>query len=140
MMKLINKAGAFLYFFMFTGLVVFTVWGFWQLSPLIVFYYLTMMVLMFVRSAFKIKNWLTNHALSVMLSIDQHWQVTFSPLLNLGVKTKHKFGKEDETASSVVGKNLKATGGLHWMLIELLLSMVLEGGRPHAVPSIEDDE
>ena len=75
-----------------------------------------------------------------MFRIGSHWQVILAPILNLGVKTIHKFGRPDETASSVVGKNLLETGGLHWRMIEKLLSVIMEGGKPHAVPSIEEDE
>ena len=135
-----GKILAFLYFFMFNGLVAATFWAFYVFIEPVFWFYIVCLLFMFLRFAFKVRDPVTAYARDVMTSVDQHWQVIFAPLLNLGVTTKHKFGNPDETASSVVGKNLRATNGRHWILIERLLSVVLEGGRPHSVPSIEDDE
>ena len=135
-----KKVMAFLYFWMFMALVAWpfvAAWLYWQ-----EFFWVTivMMGLMFAKSAFKLDNPVTRYAMNYMLTLDQTWQVVHSPLLNLGVSTKHKFGAPDETASSVVGKNLEATNGRHWILIEFMLSTVLEGGKPHALKSREFDE
>lgn len=108
-------------------------------KPVLIFY-LTSLALTFCRFVLKWENWLTLWATTNMIAIDQWWQVMFAPLLNLGVTTEHRFGAPDETASSVVGKNLQATGELRWKVIEWCLSIVLEAGKPHAVPNIEDDE
>lgn len=129
-----------LYVLMFFSLIALTVWCMWLITPYIVYFYLVMMVLMFMRFALGVRNYATKYALNVMLSIDQQWQVIFSPLLNIGIRSKHKFGSADETASSVVGKNLVETGQWRWKFIELMLSILLEGGRPHSVRSIEHDE
>ena len=80
-----------------------------------------------------------NYARDALISLDQTWQTTFSPILNLW-PNKYKFGSPDESASSVVGKNLRATNGLRWKMIELVLSLVLELGKPHSIKSIEEDE
>lgn len=128
------------YALMFTGLIAVTFLLLWTINPIVLYFYLSCLALMFVRFSLKVKDPLTKYAAKIMISLDQHWQVIFSPLLNIGVTTEHRFGNEDETASSVVGKNLKATGDLRWKIIEFFLSAILEGGKPHAVPSIEEDE
>ena len=109
------------------------------IEPLLLYFYVAMFLLMVTRYLFGWRFWLTTWARDVMTSIDQHWQVLMAPLFNLGVTTEHKFGNPDETASSVVGKNLQATGLLRWRVIEWFVSVLLEGGRPHSIPSIEKD-
>lgn len=79
------------------------------------------------------------YALAVMTSVDQLWQVIASPIFNVWAH-KYKFGNPDETASSVVGKNLRATNGLEWRIIEFVLRWLFEFGKPHSIKAIEDDE
>lgn len=133
-----SKLAGFLYSLMFFGLVAGCFVLFYWLNPYLFYFYIACLFLMFCKNALRINFWLTKWSERVMTSIDQHWQVVLAPLLNLGVSTQHKFGNPDETASSVVGKNLKATGALRWRVIEFMLSFVLEGGKPHSIPSIED--
>ena len=128
-----------LYFLMFMFLMLGTFVGFYLLEPVILYVIIGFLVLSGLRHAFKWRNWLTKWADQFMTSIDQTWQVLFSPLLNLGVTTKHVFGYPDETASSVVGKNLRDTNLLRWRMIEKVVT-ILEGGKPHSIPSIEEDE
>ena len=131
MRKAANKVAAVLYFFLFVGLVGLTFWAFYVFVQPVFWFYIACLLGMAAK---------VRYCTRVMISIDQHWQVVLAPILNIGVTTRHRFGNPDETASSVVGKNLRATNGRHWILIELLLSIVLEGGRPHAIPSIEHEE
>ncbi len=87
---------------------------------------------------FGIKTDVTSWAVHYLTSEDQRWQVMWSYLLNKAPNLSHSFGDEDETASSVIGRNLLATDALEWRLIEFVLSWVLEGGKPHSIPAIED--
>jgi len=119
------------------GLAVGTFYFFWWLNPLLLYFYLSALALLIVRHAFGIRNWLTKLGDRIMTSIDQHWNVICSPVLNLFVRTKHRFGDPDETASSVVGKNLRDTNDAEWRYIEFVASWLLEGGKPHCIPSIE---
>ena len=135
-----KKIFGFMYALMFLVLMVGTFGVFYLVHPYILYFFGVMLVLIALRHAFRWRNWLTNWADKVMTSIDQTWQVLFSPLLNLGVTTKHKFGDPDETASSVVGKNLRDTNLFRWRFIEKVVSILLEGGKPHSIPSIEEDE
>lgn len=128
----------FIYAVMFLALMFGTFYGFYLLEPYILYFILVQLVLIALRHAFHWRNWLTNWADNFMTSIDQTWQVLFSPLLNLGVTTEHRFGHPDETASSVVGKNLRDTGLFRWRFIEKVVSVLLEGGKPHSIPSIEN--
>ena len=129
-----------LYPAVFFGLAGFALYGLWLIEPMILHFHLACLLMMFVRYTFNVKFWLTKWANNIMTSLDQYWQVVFSPILNLAPDLVHRFGNEDETASSVVGKNLRDTNARHWIAIEKVLSVVLEGGRPHSLPSIEDDE
>lgn len=79
------------------------------------------------------------YAMRVMIALDQGWQVVVSPILNLW-KPRHKFGAPDETASSVCGKNLRDTGETRWKILEVIFSWLFEGGKPHSIKAIEDDE
>ncbi len=100
---------------MFLVLMFGTFYGFYLLEPYILYFILVQLVLIALRHAFHWRNWLTNWADSFMTSID-------------------------ETASSVVGKNLRDTGLFRWKFIEKVVSILLEGGKPHSIPSIEEDE
>jgi len=120
------------------GLALGTFWLFYWLNPFLFWFYIAMLVLMIARHALGIKNWVTKWAGRTMTSIDQHWNVICAPILNRFVKTQHRFGDPDETASSVVGKNLRDTGDLEWVWIEFVASWLLEGGKPHCIPSIEE--
>ena len=130
----------FLYPIMFFALVGGAIYGLYWLHPFIVYFYLACLLLMIARYNLNLKGRTTRWAVRVLTSIDQHWQVLLSPILNLAPDLYFRFGNEDETASSVVGKNLKFTNARHWIVIEWVLSHTLEGGRPHSIPSIEDDE
>jgi hypothetical protein len=81
----------------------------------------------------------SRYVLSVLTSVDQLWQVIASPVLNLW-QHKYRFGNPDETASSVIGKNLRSGNGLEYRIIEFVLSWLFEFGKPHSIKAIEDDE
>ena len=134
-----KKLFGFLYASMFLGLVAGTFYVLFQITPFIVGGFGLLLVLSGLRHGLKWKNWLTEWADNLITSIDKTWQVLFSPLLNLGVTTEHRFGDHKETASSVVGKNLRDTGLFRWKFIEKILSTLLEGGRPHSIKSIRED-
>lgn len=135
-----SKIFGFIYALFFLGSALGFFWLMWIIEPYVLYFYLSMLGLLFCRHVLGIKFWLTKWADYVMTSLDQHWQVLFAPLFNLGVTTEHKFGHPDETASSVVGKNLRDTGLFRWRFIEKVISILLEGGRPHSIPSIESNE
>jgi len=120
------------------GLAVGTFWLFYWLNPYLFYFYVGALVLMIMRHALGLRFWMTKWADSTMTSIDQHWNVVCSPILNRFVRTQHRFGDPDETASSVVGKNLRDTNDPEWRYIEFVASWLLEGGKPHCIPSIED--
>lgn len=130
----------FFYGLLFVGLVLATPAAMYLVHPAIFYFYLFNLVGAALYFSKLFKNPLTKWCAANMLSIDQTWQVHLSPILNIGVRTKHKFGAPDETASSVVGKNLEATNELRWKLIEWFLATFLEGGKPHAIKAIEWDE
>jgi len=46
--------------------------------------------------------------------------------------------KINKTAFGVVGKNLRDTNNPEWRYIEFVASWLLEGGKPHCIPSIEE--
>lgn len=72
----------------------------------------------------------------LLLSIDQFFNVLLSPVLNLFLpKTAHRFGNEDETLSSVFGKNAATVTWCYWMC--RLLHLFDKG---HCHKSIEHDE
>ncbi len=107
-------------------------------SPIIVLMFLVCSGLMIARYVFGVKTEVTKWAVHYLTSEDQRWQVMYKFLLNTAPNISHKFGDEDETASSVIGRNLLANNGLEWRMIEFVLSWVLEGGKPHSIPAIED--
>jgi hypothetical protein len=77
----------------------------------------------------------------VDISLDQFGNVYCARLLNWALITKeswHKFGNEDETVSSVLGKN-KAAGTLTWLgwLISIRLNKI---EKNHVEQAIENDE
>lgn len=137
---MLNKILSFLYFSIFTGLVGGLIYALYWFHPFILYFYVGCLVLMGARYGLGVENPLTKWACYCLTSLDQTWQVTLSPLLNIAPNIVHKFGHPDETASSVVGKNLQATGALHWKMIEWCLATILEGGKPHSIPAIEADE
>lgn len=122
------------------GLAVGTFVLFYWLNPILFYFYAITLGLLIARHALGIKTWVTKWGDNTMTSIDQHWNVVLAPILNRFVKTEHKFGNPDETASSVVGKNLRDTNDPEWRYIEFVASWLLEGGKPHCIPSIEEDE
>jgi len=124
-----------LYVLMFFGLIVFQVV---ITSPVIVLMFIVCAGLMIARYGFGVKTELTKWAVHYLTAEDQRWQVMYKFLLNLAPNLSYSFGDEDETASSVIGRNLLITNGLEWRMIEFVLSWVLEGGEPHSVPAIED--
>lgn len=128
------------YVAMFFGLVGGFIYGLYWLNPLIFYFYLACLFLMYARYGIGVKTDLTRWAVQVLTSIDQHWAVLLKFPLNMAPDMVHGFGNPDETASSVVGKNLKATGAWHWKAIEFCLAYLLEGGKAHSIPAIEEDE
>lgn len=135
-----KKLLGFLYSILFIALVAVTVAALYLWANPVFYFYLFNLVFAFCYGTLGIKNRLTFWCYNNMICVDQGWQVLFAPLLNLGVRTQHKFGWADETASSVVGKNLSATGELRWRIIEWVLSIALSLGRPHSLKAIEHDE
>ena len=74
----------------------------------------------------------------VLLTIDQSANVIFAPILNLFVQgSGAKFGDEDETLSSVFGKNVRS-GTCRLCTIMCRLLHWLDKG--HCEKSIETDE
>lgn len=73
----------------------------------------------------------------VLLTLDQGANVIFSPILNFILKPKYKFGDEDETLSSVFGKNVRAGECKACYYICRVLHMI---DPDHCKKSIEDDE
>lgn len=123
-----------IFFVVFFGLAVgflaFISYALWLVQPVLVWTVPIYWALMILGN---------DYAVRVMLSLDQGWQVLVSPWLNLW-KHPHRFGAPDETASSVLGKNLEETGLFRYKACEFVLSWVFEGGKPHSVRAIEDDE
>lgn len=78
---------------------------------------------------------------NIALSIDQLGNVVCGQLFNLTLIHRysvHKFGKEDETISSVIGKNKKAnTLTVAGRLLDMLLDII---DRNHSIDAIEEDE
>jgi len=76
----------------------------------------------------------------IAVSIDQLANVVCAKLFNIILITNigYKFGKEDETISSVLGKN-KKQGTLRFLgkLLDLILDQI---DKDHSVKSIETDE
>jgi 8-oxo-dGTP diphosphatase len=76
----------------------------------------------------------------IAVSIDQLGNVVCSKLFNIILITSsgYQFGKEDETISSVLGKN-KELGTLRFLgkLLDLLLDQI---EKDHSIRSIEADE
>jgi len=80
------------------------------------------------------------HLYNIALGIDQLGNVVCGQLFNLTLikKTGYRFGNEDETISSVIGKNkrtntLTATG----RLLDTLLDAI---DKNHSIDAIEEDE
>jgi hypothetical protein len=76
----------------------------------------------------------------VALGIDQLGNVVCARLFNFFLIdiTGHKFGNEDETISSVLGKNKRAnTLTLFGMLLDMLLELI---DKNHNIEAIEEDE
>ena len=132
--------GAVIYTLLFVGLAVGTFYAMWYYIPYFFYFNIGAIVISGIGHTFKLRGGIFWWADNIATGLDQYWQVCVAPLLNLGVRTKHYFGYCDETASSVVGKNIQATNGRHWIIIEKVVSVLLEGGKPHSVPSIEKDE
>jgi len=133
-----SKLFGFLYGLVFFALAAGSFAAMYFFIEPVFWFYISMLVMMALRHGLGVKIWITKWADYNMTSLDQTWQVLFAPILNIGVTTNHKFGHPDETASSVVGKNLRDTGLFRWKFIEKIVSILLEGGKPHSIPSIED--
>ena len=71
------------------------------------------------------------------LAPDQMINVWSAWFLNKPLSVKYRFGHEDETLSSVVGKNL--TQGEHFVIIDNCLSYFLRDDN-HSTESIEKNE
>ena len=77
----------------------------------------------------------------IALGIDQLGNVVCANLFNIILIrscSEHRFGNEDETISSVIGKN-KKTGTLTFMgwVLDAILDAIQ---KQHSLLSIEDDE
>jgi hypothetical protein len=76
----------------------------------------------------------------IALAIDQLGNVVCAKLFNIILITNigYKFGKEDETISSVLGKN-KKQNTLRFLgkLLDLILDQI---DKNHSIKSIEEDE
>ena len=135
-----NKILNILYALLFFALILVAPITMYLLNPIILYVNIFFLIFSSLYYVFHLKNKLTYWALRSILAVDQGWQTWLSPILNVGVTTDHKFGNADESASSVVGKNLKETDELRWKIIEFVLSTVMEGGKPHSIKAIENDE
>lgn len=78
-----------------------------------------------------------NYFWRVLLAIDQMANVFFSPVLNWVLKPKHLFGDEDETLSSVFGKNVRNGSCRACHVMCLILHFI---DTNHCKKSIEEDE
>lgn len=79
----------------------------------------------------------------ILMSLDQLYNVLLSPWHNLTLDPQFGlFGAEDETVSSVIGKQIKGGDKRgHWQFIEKVLRLVLEADKKgHSVSAIEEDE
>lgn len=77
---------------------------------------------------------------NIARGIDQLGNVVCGRLFNLTLikKTGYKFGNEDETISSVIGKNKKTnTLTIAGYLLDLLLDKI---DKNHSIDAIEEDE
>lgn len=76
----------------------------------------------------------------ILLGIDQLGNVVCARLFNFFLIdiNGHQFGNEDETISSVIGKNKKTnTLTLFGMLLDAFLDLI---DKNHSISSIEEDE
>ena len=93
----------------------------------------------FVVSMFYPKR--EKHLYNIARGIDQLGNVVCGDLFNLTLITSysiHKFGNEDETISSVIGKNkLANTLTISGHLLDKLLDII---DKNHSIKAIEDDE
>jgi len=73
----------------------------------------------------------------LLLSFDQFLNVLLSPLLNLILpkESTSKFGNEDETISSVLGKNIKIC-----RVCKMVCKLLALFQNKHCINSIESDE
>lgn len=93
------------YVFKFYAILALTFWGMWLVDPRLVYFVGAMLALHAIGI-----NWATR----ILLALDQLYGTIWGPLaLNWGVPLCHKFGDEDETVSSVIGKNINSLGGWH---------------------------
>ena len=78
----------------------------------------------------------------IFLAIDQLANVLFGPLLNLLLETPPgaRFGSEDETLSSVFGKNIRAGRCKACRVVCWVLDRIDPRGGSHCLQAIEDDE
>ncbi len=81
---------------------------------------------------------LKRYFFNLAISLDQFGNVALGPLLNvvmISKKSKHKFGDEDETISSVLGKNKRDKSLIYW---GKRLDALLDGlDSNHSIKSIE---
>ena len=73
----------------------------------------------------------------LLVSIDQFFNVLLSPVLNAVLKPHYRFGNEDETLSSVFGKNVELGSCKGCYYICRVLHLIDPG---HCKNSIERDE
>jgi len=92
----------------------------------------------FVVSMFYPKR--EKHLYNIALGIDQLGNVMCGQLFNLTLikKAGHRFGNEDETISSVIGKNKRTnTLTVAGRLLDRLLDTI---DKNHSIDAIEEDE
>lgn len=76
----------------------------------------------------------------IALGVDQLGNVVCAKLFNFFLITNHghQFGNEDETISSVIGKNKRAnTLTLLGIMLDMFLELI---DKNHSINAIEDDE
>ena len=87
------------------------------------------------------KEFINNYYLKLAISLDQLGNVALQRLFNLlflNSRSCAKFGNEDETISSVLGKNSRAaTLTLSGYCLDRMLNKLDKG---HSINSIEEDE
>lgn len=120
----------------FFALVLITVYFFYLLSPALTGTLLAMLGVFVSPGYTVVHKWCGN----VWVWLDQGFQTVYAPILNVLLQPSGTamFGNPDETASSVVGKNLNTNNS--FVYIDSVLSFFDKNSRQHAKDSIEIDE
>lgn len=120
----------------FFGLVALTAYGVWYVSTTVFWTLIIMGVIGFLPGKTRPQQWFLN----IWVSLDQLWQVFWAPVLNVLMQPNgdHMFGAPDETASSVIGKNLDK--GRQFVWVDKVLSFFDPSKGSHGDASIESSE